>query len=307
MEVPVHEIDPVTRAEPRKPAARPKSTARGFLRELVEVALWAVPFFLFFSTFVFQNFKIPTQSMENTLLIGDHLTVNTFVFNHTVSRLERLLVPIREPRRGDVIVFKYPGNPRQRWVKRLVGLPGDQLDILNDYVHLNGERLDEPYAYYKTLDARIASSRDPESRFLPTDYTTLSPGVDQGMGHQNRYISTRDVIHTTRQQLFSLFHATDPDLLERLLLRLESGDGKSVPTGFYYVMGDNRNYSDDSRTWGLLPRELVEGRAYWVWWSYGEDLNTHLDTGLAFAFNYLRYPYTFWTRTHWDKCFKRIK
>jgi signal peptidase I len=91
------------------------------------------------------------------------------------------------------------------------------------------------------------------------------------------------------------------------MARLDSTNSERIPEGFYFVMGDNRNRSFDGRAWGLVPRELLQGRAYWVWWSYGEDEGTHLRTGFDFILTYLRYPVTIWSRTHWRESFRRIR
>ena len=276
---------------------------KNLLREYAEVVLWGFPLFLFFSTFVFQNFKIPTQSMENTLLIGDHLTVNTFLFSQTPNKLERALFPYRPPQRGDVMVFKYPGNPREKWVKRLVGLPGEAIKINNSHVHVNNEVLKEEYAFYRAPNR--GDVRDPKTRFRPMDYYTLKPGIENAVEIYEHDVDLKDLIRKTRKTL-DRYRKTHPDFYSELMARLESSDGV-IPEGFYFLMGDNRNNSQDSRFWGLVPKELIEGRAYWVWWSYGEDLGSHNLSGFNFIKTYLRYPITFWTRTHWSESFTRIK
>ena len=121
-----------------------KSTAREYFESIVVAVILA----LFVRTFVVQAFKIPTSSMEPNLLVGDHLLVNKFVFAPTASDVERALLPIREIRRGDVIVFKYPEDPERDFIKRVIGLPGETVELRNQQVFINGARIDEPYAHY---------------------------------------------------------------------------------------------------------------------------------------------------------------
>src|SRR5919108_3206089 len=118
------------------------------VREYFESVCVAVILALFVRTFVVQAFKIPTGSMENNLLIGDHLLVNKFLFAPTLSSLERTLLPIDPIRRGDIIVFKFPEDPSRDFIKRVIGLPGDRIEMRNKKVYVNGTPLDEPYAHF---------------------------------------------------------------------------------------------------------------------------------------------------------------
>src|SRR4051812_28244047 len=118
------------------------------LREYFEAMVTAVILALFIRTFVVQAFKIPTGSMENNLLIGDHLLVNKFVLGPSASRLERALLPMGTIKRGDVIVFKYPVDPERDFIKRVIGLPGEMLEVRDKKVYINGKALDEPYVHY---------------------------------------------------------------------------------------------------------------------------------------------------------------
>src|SRR2546421_974419 len=118
------------------------------VREYVESVIIAVILALFIRTFVVQAFKIPTGSMEPNLLIGDHLLVNKFVFGPSATRLERLLLPLGTLKRGDVIVFKYPEEPDRDYIKRVIGLPGETIELRQKKVYVNGTPIDEPYAHF---------------------------------------------------------------------------------------------------------------------------------------------------------------
>src|SRR3954469_19609267 len=207
----------------------PDAFKKSVVREYFESLVIAVVLALFIRTFVVQAFKIPTGSMEQNLLIGDHLLVNKFVFGPTVSHLERTVLPIADIRRKDVIVFKFPKDPTRDFIKRVIGLPGDTVELRSKRVFINGKQLDEPYVYY--LD-------DP-------------PPLPQEMEASN-----------------DLQGVGDP--------RVQYGP-VTVPAGHYFVMGDNRDNSEDSRYWGFMPRENVKGRALVIYWSYDPE------TGLSGA------------------------
>ena len=184
-----------------------KSTAR----EYFESILVAVVLALFVRTFVFQAFKIPTGSMKPNLLVGDHLIVNKFICAPAASGIERALLPMRPIARGDIVVFKYPEEPERDFIKRVIGLPGDTLELNNQTVLINGRPLSEPYAHY-----------------------LFPPAADGQM---------------------------DGDL------RRKYGP-VTVPAGHFFMMGDNRDDSQDSRFWGFLPESYVKGRALFIYWSF---------------------------------------
>jgi signal peptidase I len=195
-----------------------KSIAREYFESLVIAVVLA----LFIRTFVVQAFKIPTGSMEPNLLIGDHLLVNKFIFGATQSAAERSVLPIDEIKRLEVIVFKFPKDPSRDFIKRVIGLPGDTVELRSKRVFINGKMLDEPYAYYL---------EDPPP--LPQE---MDQSRDLGAG--------------------------DP--------RVQYGP-VTVPPGQYFMMGDNRDNSEDSRYWGFMPRENVKGRALVIYWSYDPE------------------------------------
>jgi signal peptidase I len=194
-------------------AAAQRSTPREYLEALLIAAL----FLLFTNTFVIKTFFIPSGSMENTLLVGDHLFVNRFIFGPAGSGLERTLLPLREPRRGDIVIFRSPERPTVDLVKRLIGLPGDTLQLINKQLYVNGQQVTED-VYVEHKDSRTFPNR--------------------------AYLS------------------------EQMRLRDNFGP-VTVPEGRYFCMGDNRDFSYDSRFWGTVPAEYLKGRAFVIYWSFG--------------------------------------
>jgi signal peptidase I len=161
-----------------------QSFRKSTLREYFESIIIAVILALFIRTFVVQAFKIPTGSMENNLLIGDHLLVNKFVFGPTESALERTLLPIGTLKRGDVVVFKYPEEPDRDFIKRVIGLPGDTLELRAKKVYINGTPLDEPYVHFidaprSESDYHEVTSFDVRERYGPV---TVPPNQYFAMG-----------------------------------------------------------------------------------------------------------------------------
>ena len=236
--------------EPQAAAAPfPKSTAREYFESIVIAVILA----LFVRTFVFQAFKIPTASMENNLLIGDHLLVNKFVLGPTASPIERALLPIGTIHRGDVLVFKYPVDPSRDFIKRVIGLPGETLQVKAKKVYINGQPLDEPYAHY------IVSS-------VPEEY---------------REVTSQDV--------------------------LENYGPVTVPENHYFMMGDNRDNSADSRFWGFLDRDLIKGRALVIYWSYEADREDYEQESAGAMIERLASVFLhFFTRTRWDRMLHQI-
>jgi signal peptidase I len=201
--------------------ARAEAFKKSVVREYFESLVIAVILALFIRTFVVQAFKIPTGSMEPNLLIGDHLLVNKLVVGPYLSAVERTLLPMKEVVRGNVLVFKYPEDPERDFIKRVIGLPGEQIEVRHKRVYVNGRLLDEPYAHYLEPPPPV-----PEE---------IESGPDQqGLGGDPR----------------------------------ESYGPVTVPPKHYFVMGDNRDNSQDSRYWGFLPGDYVKGKALVIYWSY---------------------------------------
>jgi signal peptidase I len=225
------------------------------LREYFESIVIAVILALFIRTFVVQAFKIPTGSMEENLLIGDHLLVNKFVFAPSATGVERALLPVGTIKRNDVLVFKYPEEPDRDFIKRVIGLPGETVELRAKKVYIDGKPLDEPYVHFLRPLSASAS-----------EFTEV----------------------------------TSFDVRERY-------GPVTVPQNQYFVMGDNRDNSQDSRYWGFLPRELIKGKALVIYWSYEAGRGDYQDEGAGATVKGLVSVFAhFFTRTRWDRMFHQI-
>ena len=190
------------------------SKSRSVLREYVEAALWALVLTLFLRAFVIQAFRIPSASMQDTLLIGDFLFVNKFEYGPKIPFTHIRLPGLRAPRRGDVIVFQFPQDPTKDFIKRCVATGGETLEVRNKQVYVDGKPLRESYAIHS----------DPSVRPAGYDYRDNFGPV-------------------------------------------------TVARGQMFMMGDNRDNSNDSRYWGQLEMDLVKGRAMFIYWSWDGERN----------------------------------
>ena len=198
--------------------------------EYLESLLVTVILALFGTSFVIQAFKIPSPSMEKTLMVGDHLLVNKFVFGGTGSWYEKVL-PYRALKRGDIIVFKFPYADHQHFVKRVIGLPGDRLKLVDQQVYINGKPLNEPYVVH-----------DPDAGYDPLNYA---------------FPPASKPLYTFRVQ---------PEWAHEIRNYVQ-GDELVVPPGKYFAMGDNRDNSWDCRYWGFVDRNAIMGRPFLIFWS----------------------------------------
>ncbi len=182
---------------------------KSVLREYTEAILVALVLALFIRTFIVQAFKIPSGSMLPTLKIGDHLLVNKFIYGIKIPFSGNILVPVSTPARGDVIVFKYPGDPSIDYIKRVVAVEGDKLEIKNKEIHINDKKVDDSHAFFSSKQILSAS------------------------------VSPRDNLGPIM-----------------------------IPKGKVFVMGDNRDNSNDSRFWGYVDETAIRGKAFILYWSW---------------------------------------
>jgi signal peptidase I len=236
------------------------------------IAEWAVTIvmLLFGTTTVAQAFVIPTGSMQDTLLIGDHLLVDKLAYA-PAGPFTKHLLPYEDPKHGDIIVFRYPAEINTTLVKRLIGMPGDRLKIDHGVLYRNGIRLNEPYVYHKYAYDRMFDNF-PTACCLP---------VKENLAQQaQREMLTQNVV---------------------------AGE-VVVPANEYFAMGDNRDNSSDSRFWGFVPRKNIIGKPFLIYWSYRastEELTG--ETAGSMLTHFVDLGEHFFTRTRWERTFKLVR
>lgn len=233
---------------------------------LVQSMLSIIVIVLFVITFIVQAFQIPSESMEKTLLIGDYLLVDKVHFGH--GGITSWLMPYSELKRGDIVVFHYPVDPSQHFVKRVIGLPGDHILLRDKTVYVNDRPIPEEYAVHVTGDHNLYRDN------FPSD------------------------IDLTGQ--------VDPKWRTELRQRLQNGE-LVVPPDEYFVMGDNRDHSLDSRYWGFVPRANIVGRPLLIYLSLRERQDTSSEGDNGKLVNSGRLLAHVWQFARWDRMFHLVR
>ena len=255
-----------SKAAEKQVAAEPKDPPRNSIAE------WSVTILLllFGTTTLVQAFVIPTGSMEDTLLIGDHLLVDKLAYAPS-GAISKYLLPYEEPKHGDIIVFRYPADLAATFVKRVIGVPGDRLKMVRRDIFRNGVKLNEPYVFHK---------------LAYDDYRDNFPGPVSPF-QQNAPLAAE---------------------LQRKMLDENVVNGEIVvPKDCYFAMGDNRDNSLDSRYWGFVPRENIIGKPLIIYWSYKastEDLAGSSVTSLVT--HVVDLGEHFFSRTRWSRTLNLI-
>lgn len=243
-----------------------RETTVEFLASLAAVLVTG----LFIITFLVQAFEIPSSSMEDTLLIGDHVFVNREQFAPRTSWIGPLL-PYRNIRRQDIVVFLSPAEPGLYVVKRIMGIPGDRIHLRDGVVYRNGEKLDEPYVRHKGKDS-YNPYRDNFPAVPPSDF--YSVWADWQLTMKNHI----------------------------------QGDDIVVPPDSYFAMGDNRDVSYDSRFWGFIPKENVIGRPMFIYWSFETPPNQYLQKEVSERAKFLAHVVIhFFDDTRWRRTFQVVR
>src|ERR1700689_4804796 len=246
---------------PAKPAVQPEPP-RGTIAE------WAITILLllFGTTTLVQCFVIPTGSMEDTLLIGDHLLVDKLAYAPKGS-FSKYILPYEDPRDGDIIVLRYPVDISQTFVKRVVGVPGDHIKIIEQQLYRNGQKLTEPYVVHKSTYSDSFRDNFPNSE---ANFSQMDSGR------------------------------------EMLANNVQNGE-VVVPPESYFAMGDNRDNSLDSRYWGFVPRGNIIGKPLIIYWSYNASTESLASSSVNnLASHFLDLAEHFFPKTRWDRTFRLI-
>ncbi len=256
---------------PAEPRSRQGVRRGGGFLASVQSLTTTVVIAVFVITFIVQAFQIPSESMEDTLLIGDYLLVDKV--HYASGGIWQQVEPYSPIRRGDIIVFRYPVNPSQHFVKRVIGLPGDHVRLRNKQVFINGQGLREPYVAYKDKTAD---------------------------GYRDNFPNLANANINVDGRWWVKLHSL-----------VENGE-ITVPADSYFVLGDNRDQSLDSRYWGFVPRENIIGRPLVIYWSmkHPERMEPVATEGNSVTDRVVRFTYILahvLQETRWHRTFRLIK
>jgi signal peptidase I len=262
-------VPPVEASVSTAPLVEQRRTNAGsFTADLIsslQSLMGTVVIAIFVITFIVQAFQIPSQSMQNTLLVGDYLLVNKLCYGG--AGFGDYLMPYQKIARKDIIVFHYPVDPQQHFVKRVIGLPGDRLKMVNKKVFINGKALDEPYVQFL----------EPPNNLFRDDFPRVDVPVFNMEGKW--WLQMRKLVE-------------DGELI--------------VPEGHYFVMGDNRDDSQDSRYWGFVPQENIIGRPLVIYWSV-QDWDRNPPSSLSGRLQHLAYAVThIFQITRWNRTLRLV-
>ena len=299
-----------TEKEEPKEIILPEGAAKGSLRDNLEVICFAVLLIMFFKTFVGQQFTIPSASMRNTLMIGDHLLVNKFIFATPQWDWEAQLFPMRKVNRGDIIVFRYPMDRNFDYVKRCIALPGDRVEIRDKRVYINGQQATGEFEHHvlQQKEGPLAGPWPITRSVEPTSDTPEDKSTDSSTGPVLKKKPTpmpEGVWPFAESEYLTLDRQDHVPLPGDNPWRDNLGP-LVVPEGHVLAMGDNRDNSSDSRYWGFLPIDHLRGRPFLIWWSYREggndETNANVPEGpLDVAKNFLDGARHFLGRTRWER------
>jgi signal peptidase I len=228
--------------------AEAEGSLKDSIKDIVKVVIQALVLAFFVRVFLFQPFNIPSGSMIPTLLVGDLILVNKYHYGLRLPVINKKIVENNDPKPGDVIVFRYPVDTRIDYIKRVVGVPGDEIAYLNQKLSING----------KPVETRA------DGEYYDEDSMRYAPRFVEKLGA----VEHRILVDPKR----TAYYGPEPKTFAQHEACRYNAEGVvcKVPAGHYFVMGDNRDNSQDSRFWGFVPDQNIVGRAFLIWMNFGD-------------------------------------
>lgn len=265
-------------------------------REYSEMIIEVLVIVFFINAFLLQSQTIPTQSMVDTMLIGDHLMVNKVAYAPYLGSWDRFLFPRVDVRRGMIVTFKGPTEMEKDYVKRVIGLPGESIHIKNKQVYIDGKPLDEPYVFYKGGYRKEPGDNFPLNR----------PRIISALGKTSYlpFYATDKLERLDQKRTVALC-----ERFENCVIQKENGERVfKIPEGHYFCMGDNRDSSYDSRFWGPLPQEYILGKPWRIYWSFDSTTADYLTPGVSHKVkDIFKTIINFFPKTRWKRMFKKFE
>lgn len=266
-------------------------------REYFELIAETLIYVFFVMTFLLQSFVIPTGSMKNNILIGDHVLVNKIAYSHSIGALDSLVFPQTAIERGMIVTFKAPAEMEKEYVKRVIGLPGETIRIKNRKVFIDGKPLDETYTRYENPSVISHKPGDnfplQEPHYVgvlgKTSYLPFYANDNVGFIDQDKTVAMCEKYKSNIKTL------NDEKVFK-------------IPPGHYFCMGDNRDHSYDSRFWGPVPADFIVGKPWRVYWSFASTTEEYLTPGFVHKIKDLGKTFlNFFSKTRWNRTIKKIE
>lgn len=281
----------------KKKIKKKKARDVSVFREYFELFAETLIYVFFVMTFLLQSFVIPTGSMKNNILIGDHLLVNKLAYTRSPASVDSFIFPQVEIKRGSIVTFKAPAEMEKEYVKRVIGLPGETLRIIDKKIYINGEPLDEPYVNIEKDSVILNNPGDNFPLQQPeyidvlgrTSYLPFYVNDKNGFVDHERSIKFREKYKDS-------------------VIEVDNGKAFKVPEGHYFCMGDNRNHSYDSRFWGPVPADYIIGKPWRIYWSYESTTDEYLTPGIEHKLKDLAMTVVnFFSKTRWGRTIMKIE
>jgi signal peptidase I len=268
-----------------------------FVREYVELFSETLIYVFFVMTFLLQSFVIPTGSMKNNILIGDHLLVNKVAYQRPKAPIDRFIFPQDEVDRGSVVTFKAPAEMEKEYVKRVIGLPGEVIQIIDKKVYINGRPLAESYTRFENKSRGFNYQGD--------DFPLQEPRYIDALGNISYlpfYINDEMGFVDEKKSVEFCNRFKDS------VITLNGQKVFKIPEGYYFCMGDNRDHSYDSRFWGPVPADYIIGKPWRIYWSYESTTDEYLTPGLSHKLKDMASTLVnFFSKTRWDRTIKKVE